>query len=234
MSFTAVLDRILPGSRDDVRGVLARTAASDGAAAPPARMPRPTGRAAFLKGDVLFRAFQFAADPGDPAAALAEDPDAVALDRGLAPFLVGAPAAGVFRGRTARRVQQRIARPEHASLAALHYPVEPGNESAIAEVFTAVRPQRRPTLSDREGRRSGLLHGVAVFVSGSDMVRVVGYDGDLDDVARYMADRPGRPEIERRLAPYLRGTHGSSSPEEFLRAFPTIRMDRIDTGAAAR
>ncbi|MFD0773557.1 SchA/CurD-like domain-containing protein [Streptomonospora algeriensis] len=234
MSFTAVIDRIRPDSAAEVRSVLEGAAESAGADRGDGGASAPIDRRFFLKGTTLVRVFAFATAPQDAVARLDADEPAADLDRRLAPLLAAAPEApGSYAGRLAHRVQQRIVRPQRASLAALRYRVKPGSAKEIAEVFTGVVPQRQPRLSDGEGRSSGVLHGVAVFVSGGDMVRVVCFDGDLEDVARYMATRPGRPEIERRLAPYLEEDRESESPEDFLRTFSQIRMDPVGTRAAA-
>jgi hypothetical protein len=60
---------------------------------------------------------------------------------------------------------------------------------------------------------------------------VVSYTGEVGDVARYMATRPGRPAIEERLAPYLAEPRDGGSEAEFLRRFPNRVMQPVPAGA---
>jgi hypothetical protein len=206
MPFAALANRIRPAVRGELpaAGQNASTIGRSPAAAPDpdgdgVRIVRCT---AFASDSLLVRVVHFAGDPEGLTAALARDESFTA------------PAGG----RLMRCVQQRVVREAADSdLAAIKYPVRAGCADEIAAVFTDVRPEARPVLRNEQGAANGgILHAVAVFVSGTDMVRVVSFTGDLTDVIRYMANRPGRRDIERRLAPYLgEGALVDGTPDEF-------------------
>lgn len=224
MAYAAFIDTVRPGYREQV---------IDACTSPgPATATRPPGLlavTAFLRGDTLLRVAEIE-DGANAAALLAEDTDTVARWRRLRPCLADGDGSGPMS-----RVQQRIVRPApEAELAALWFDVRPGFASRITEIFTGVRPQQRPTLRAAGGETTGLLHGVAVFVRGPVMIRVVAYTGDLTDVARYMATRPGRPEIERQLAPFLADERETVSTEGFLAAFPERVMRPLPVAAPVR
>ncbi|MFJ9584817.1 SchA/CurD-like domain-containing protein [Streptomyces acidicola] len=236
MSFVALADTLTPGSAGRLGAVLVSPVLASGSPL--------VSSAVFVQDELLVRAYQFAEKydvPGteaDLAAALAAVPEVAELQELLVPFLAQPPGpAGALtdalRGSLMRRVQQRVVRRVPASLSALRYRVRPGSGDAITQIFTAVQPEARPVLRDGQGARTGVLHGVAVFVKDTAMVRVVAYDGELFDVAQYMAHRPGRPEAEARLAPYLEGDRDVAAPEAFLRAFTDITMDRLALSAPA-
>jgi hypothetical protein len=229
MAFAAFIDLLRPGTRDRAEAVFAEH-----------RMPadHPPGLvtvATFLRRDTLVRVADVV-DGTDPAVALAADAASAALDDEIRPYLVGlarSDPAG-WRARAMRRVQQRIVGTvPGASMSALWYDVHAGCERQIEETLARVVPQQRPMLHGEQGHLTGALHGVAVFVRDSAMIRVVSYTGSLDDVARYMATRPGRPLIERRLARYLAEPGGTGSEAEFLRRFPARVMATMP-GLSAR
>jgi hypothetical protein len=220
MAFAAFADTLRPGSADAVRDLLPSVSAPAGL----------LGLSAFLRGDTLIRVAEFEDKGTDAAALLAADPGTAARERALSPHLKDA-GSDAWRVRAMERVQQRVVRPTPgAALSALWYDVVPGSARRIAETFADVVPQQRPMLRGADGSDAGVLHGVAVFVHGSAMVRVVSYTGDVRDVARYMATRPGRPVMEQRLAPFLAETLDGSSEDEFLRRFPERVMEPVRTG----
>lgn len=207
MPFAALTGRISPEHQGALLSKLADTPVP-----PHSDMDgmRVSGVTSFLSGSLLVRVVQYDSPSGDSLAS---------VHQRIAGLLPDLPDPG-FQPRFMHRVQQRIVREApHASLAAIRYQVRAGFEDRITEVFTGVRPEARPVLRDERGATNGgVLHGVAVFVSGTDMVRVVSYTGDLADVIRYMATRPGRREIEQRLAPYLsEGSLVDGTPEEYTR-----------------
>ncbi|MFB6896540.1 SchA/CurD-like domain-containing protein [Streptomyces hydrogenans] len=225
MSFVAVGARLAP---DAVRRF---------AAAPPPPSPLldadgpVLSAAVFVREELLILAFHLREEYDDPAAVLAGLPEVARWAEHVAPFLETPwdPSAGfaeALRERLMRRVQQRVVNAVPAALSAIHYPVRPGAADELTTIFTAVRPQATPMLRDEQGDTSGSLHGVAVFVTGPHMVRVVAYDGEVADVARYMAHRPGRPQIEARLTPYLEDYGDTSTPEGFVAVFERRSMER--------
>ncbi|WP_406728637.1 SchA/CurD-like domain-containing protein [Streptomyces sp. GD-15H] len=194
--------------------------------------------AVFVRGELLLQAFQLREEYEDPAAVLAGLPEVARSEERIAPFLAesadaSAGLAKTLRGRLMRRVQQRVVNAVPAALSAIHYPVRAGAADALTQIFTAVRPETRPMLRDDRGGTSGALHGVAVFVVGRHMVRVVAYDGDVADVARYMAHRPGRPAIEERLSPYLEEYGDTATPEGFMAVFAERSMERLALSSPA-
>ncbi len=231
MPFAATVAALRPGCAQKVFAELAPGARPGDTGVPAARLGL-LAAAAFVRDDSMVWVVQYGEDTGDIAQAMAEQPEIATVEKLVAPYLDEPDASGdpqrltaAFRNRMMRRVQQRIVREApSASLAALHYRVHDGYADEIARVFTAVRPEARPVLRDDGGAQTGVLHGVAVFVGGGWMVRVVSFDGDLADMAKYMAHRPGRPAIERELAPYLAEPRDTADPEDFLRRFNTDLM----------
>src|SRR6266545_4975316 len=235
MPFAATVAALRPGSAQSVFAELtpgATPGARAGDTGSPAAGRGLLAAAAFVRDNSMGWVVQHGENTGDVAQAMAEQPEIAIIEKLVAPYLQEPDASGdprrlaaAFRSRMMQRVQQRIVREApSASLAALHYRVRDGYADEIARVFTAVRPEARPVLRDDGGVQTGVLHGVAVFVGGGWMVRVVSFDGDLADVAKYMAHRPGRPAIERELAPYLAEPRDTAEPEEFLRRFDTDLM----------
>ncbi len=213
MPFAATVAALRPGCAQKVFAELAPGARPGDTGVPAARLGL-LAAAAFVRDDSMVWVVQYGEDTGDIAQAMAEQPEIATVEKLVAPYLDEPDASGdpqrltaAFRNRMMRRVQQRIVREApSASLAALHYRVA------------------RPVLRDDGGAQTGVLHGVAVFVGGGWMVRVVSFDGDLADMAKYMAHRPGRPAIERELAPYLAEPRDTADPEDFLRRFNTDLM----------
>ncbi|MEO3885624.1 SchA/CurD-like domain-containing protein [Nonomuraea sp. B5E05] len=108
--------------------------------------------------------------------------------------------------------------------AAITYPVKPGHEDEIAEIFAAFQRVPTPVLVDDEGKEAGRLVGTAVFIKGEVMIRVIHYEGDLVHVARNMARHKGVHELEAKLAPYLAETRDTGTPEAFGRYFSNATM----------
>lgn len=125
-------------------------------------------------------------------------------------------------------VQSRFIEERPAGLAALRYRVRPGYEQQIREVFAQVQAEARPTLRNDSGQAAGVIVGVGLFVRDDSMIRVVLFDGELDDVARYMSKRGGRPDMERKLAPYMAEERHVETPAQFLEQFRRNAMRRLD------
>ncbi|MFI9256693.1 SchA/CurD-like domain-containing protein [Streptomyces sioyaensis] len=104
--------------------------------------------------------------------------------------------------------------------AALTYDIRPGCEDEVAEVFSGFRRVGSPSVPGPSGGTpAARLLATAVFVRDATLVRVIEYEGDLDAVARHMADQPGVQEVERRLKPYLNTPRDTDTVEGFVRTF---------------
>ncbi|MEV4443488.1 SchA/CurD-like domain-containing protein [Streptomyces sp. NPDC049577] len=103
--------------------------------------------------------------------------------------------------------------------AALTYDVKSGHEKEIMEVFRSFRRVRSPVVADAAGRPEATILSTAVFIRDATLVRVIEYEGDLDAVARFMADQPGVREFEERIAPYLSRPRDTGTTEGFVATF---------------
>lgn len=108
--------------------------------------------------------------------------------------------------------------------AAITYHVKPGHEDEITEIFGGFQRVDTPVLRDEHGNRSGSLLGTAVFIKDDLMVRVIHYDGSLDDVARHMAGQRGVHLLEERLRPYLADGRETGTQEDFTAYFRAATM----------
>jgi hypothetical protein len=239
MAFSAISYRLRPGG-ESAAAELLRTYGTAG--------PDPAGGAgirqagAFVQDGTLVRAFQHEGDTDAVIDALIGSPDLVSTERQLAALAAEPPPAAerdameeYLRGHTMQVLQQRsIEERPDSRLAALRYLVRPGHAAEIAQVFADVQAEARPTLRNETGEQVGLILAVALFVRDDSMVRVVQYTGELDDVAQYMAKRGGRPDMERRLAPYMAEHRTVESREDFLAQFArnTMRTLPLKTAAA--
>lgn len=189
----------------------------------------------FIQDTAMVRIIEFEGDLSHLAPHMARQEGVQEAERRLAPFLAtrrstsDADGFGNHLGVSAMRcLQQRTVRELPASnMAALRYKVKPGHEDEIAEVFAGVRRDARPTLRDGEGNETGVIASVALFVRGGDMIRMVKFDGEIDDVARYMAQRGPRPEMEQKLAPFMAEERHVGTPEDFVTQFKKNTMRRI-------
>lgn len=205
MALSAIVHRIRPEALEEAADVLA---------AEPAALGGLSGTGVFAQEDTIIRVFHEGTGGG-------EDTERIAARDAelLAPYLREGGAAAPMLC-----VQSRFIEDRPAGIAALRYKVVPGHESDIAEVFAQVQAEARPTLRGEGGQETGVIIGVGLFVKDDNMVRVVLFDGELDDVARYMAKRGGRPEMERKLAPYMAETRHVETPEQFLEQFRSNTM----------
>jgi hypothetical protein len=81
---------------------------------------------------------------------------------------------------------------------ALYYPLKPGSEDEVGELF---RSSGRPSFAvlDDRGRPVGRLLSTMVFVGRAKAVRVIEVDGELQHVAGHMSRQPEVREFERQL-----------------------------------
>lgn len=111
--------------------------------------------------------------------------------------------------------------------AAITYRVKPGHEEEIRAIFAKFTRPESPILHDENGKPSGFLIGTGLFLKDDVVVRVIHYEGRLEDVARHMSVQEGVREAERALAPYLATPRDTSTPEGFLRHFDTASMSCV-------
>jgi hypothetical protein len=108
--------------------------------------------------------------------------------------------------------------------AAITYPLKPGHEDDVAELFSRFQRVSSPAIRDGAGAEVGRLLGTAVFVKDTVLVRVIHYEGSFEDIARTMAAQPGVHALEAALAPYLAEQRDTSSPEKFGAYFRASTM----------
>ncbi len=109
-------------------------------------------------------------------------------------------------------------------IAAIRYDIKAGFEEQIAEIFTDYRRPASSSVRDSGGAQVARIIGTAVFLKEDTMVRLIEYEGDLESVARYMADQPGVREFERKIVPYLVKPRDTATPEAFVRTFTASVM----------
>jgi SchA/CurD like domain-containing protein len=112
------------------------------------------------------------------------------------------------------------------AFAAISYQIKTGHEDEIADIFSVrnFRRARSPIIRGAGGVEIGRIIGTGLFLQTDRMVRIIQYDGDVDDVARHMAAQLGVREAERSLGPYLRVPRDTDTPEGFLRYFRSSLM----------
>ncbi|MCZ4125821.1 SchA/CurD-like domain-containing protein [Streptomyces sp. H39-S7] len=103
--------------------------------------------------------------------------------------------------------------------AAITYDIKAGYEKEIGEIFGSFRRVGSPVVKSDDGEETTRILATAVFLRDATMVRVIEYEGDLQDVARFMASQPGVQEVERKLAPYLTRPRDTGTPEGFIATF---------------
>lgn len=112
-------------------------------------------------------------------------------------------------------------------IAAITYDIKDGYEHEIAEVFSGFRRVGDPAVRDEQGREVGRILSTALFIKGDTMVRFLEYEGDLEEIARFMGRQPGVREVERKLAPYLSKPRDTGTVEGFVETFKRSTMHCI-------
>jgi hypothetical protein len=108
--------------------------------------------------------------------------------------------------------------------AAITYNIKPGFEDEIAEIFANFKRVDSPILRNEEGEQVGRLLGTAVFIKNDLMVRVIHYEGQLEDVPRHIANQKGVQEVEQKLVPYLAKPRSTSTEQGFRNYFQNSTM----------
>ncbi|MCQ4083783.1 SchA/CurD [Streptomyces sp. RB6PN25] len=111
--------------------------------------------------------------------------------------------------------------------AAITYDVKSGFEKEITEVFRGFRRVRSSVVEDDTGRPEATILSTAVFIRDATLVRVIEYEGDLDAVARFMANQPGVREFEERIAPYLSRPRSTATIEDFVATFKRSLLNPV-------
>ncbi|WP_328603394.1 hypothetical protein OG943_25260 [Amycolatopsis sp. NBC_00345] len=95
---------------------------------------------------------------------------------------------------------------------ALFYPLKPGSEETVKELF---RASGRPAfdVSDGDGTVVGRLLGTMAFVGREMAVRVIEVDGVLPVVAAHMSRQPEVRAFEQQLEQHLAKPRDMVTPE---------------------
>jgi hypothetical protein len=108
--------------------------------------------------------------------------------------------------------------------AALTWTVKPGTEDTVAQIFKRSGRPASFDVMDANGNQVGELVASAVFMKENRVVRVMEYEGRLDDVVRHIASQPAVQELEQWLAPYLEVPRETSNAEGFRDFFVSSGM----------
>ena len=109
---------------------------------------------------------------------------------------------------------------------ALQYPIKPGSEEAVKELFrTSGRPNFEITSPD--GKVVGRLLATMAFVGEGIAIRVIEVDGPLPLVAAHMSRQPEVKEFERQLEEHLSEGRDMLSPEGARAFFQKAGMENV-------
>jgi hypothetical protein len=109
---------------------------------------------------------------------------------------------------------------------ALYYPLKPGAEKEVGELFrTSGRPQF--DVQDESGQTVGRLLGTMAFVGKGKAVRVIEIDGTLPQVAAHMSRQQEVREFERRLEEHLSVPRDMQSPDGARAFFRQAAMSNV-------
>ncbi|QMU78128.1 SchA/CurD [Streptacidiphilus sp. PB12-B1b] len=103
--------------------------------------------------------------------------------------------------------------------AALTYDIKAGYEKELTEIFNGFKRVGSPAVGGDQEKPTTRILATAVFLRETTMVRVIEYEGDLQEIARHMASQPGVQEVERKLVPYLSRPRDTGTPEGFVATF---------------
>lgn len=117
---------------------------------------------------------------------------------------------------------------------AITYDIKPGCEEELAEIFGSFRRVGSPAVPGGDNAPATRILATALFIRDDTMVRFIEYEGDLDTVARHMANQPGVQEIERKLKPYLTKPRDTDTVEGFVATFKRSMLRCISQLAVPR
>ena len=108
--------------------------------------------------------------------------------------------------------------------AAVTWKVKPGHDEELAQLFANYKPPGSFVLRNGEGQEVGQLIATAVFIKDDTIVRVIEFDGALEDVLRHMATQQGVRELEDGVDAYLQLPRDTATPQAFREFFQRSRM----------
>ena len=109
-------------------------------------------------------------------------------------------------------------------ITAITYNIKPGYEDEIAEIFENYKRPASPNVRADDGSEVARILGTAVFIKDGTMVRIISYEGDLEAVARYMAEQPGVKAFEEKIVPYLSKPRDTATVDGFVKTFGDSAM----------
>lgn len=240
MTFAAISYEVKPGFEDKIAEICSSPGfkGGDSPALVDSRKEgedRLAGMGAFIAGDLMVRVIQFDGELGAVARQMAAQEGVRKAEQQLAPYLreprdtiTVDGFVSYFERNAMRCIQERVIRDRPAvELAAMRHTIKPDAADAIAQVFAETKPAGKPVLRGGGGQASGAIEAVALFVHEQAMVRVVQYEGELADVARFMAGWGARSNLEARLAPYMDEDRNFETSADFEELWWRHNMRRI-------
>jgi hypothetical protein len=113
------------------------------------------------------------------------------------------------------------------AFAAITFKIRPGTESQVVEIFRHFKRASSPIVRNENGEEVGWILGTALFLKDDTIVRVIQYEGELEDVAHYMSTQEGVREAEAKLNEFLVKPRDSSTLEGFMEFFHDCSMRSI-------
>jgi SchA/CurD like domain len=107
---------------------------------------------------------------------------------------------------------------------AIAYDIKGGHEDEVVEVFNNFQRPRSSVVPGDGGAPAARILATAVFIRDSTLVRFIEYEGDLDAVARHIAQQPGVREVERKLKPYLNSPRNTETVAGFVETFKSSML----------
>ncbi|KWX04658.1 hypothetical protein TH66_05420 [Carbonactinospora thermoautotrophica] len=108
--------------------------------------------------------------------------------------------------------------------AAVTWKVKPGYEAELAELFANYKRPDSFIVRDAQGAEVGKVMATAVFMKDDTIVRVIQFEGPLDEVLRHMSRQQGVRELEDAVDKYLVEPRDTTSPEGFRQFFQRSSM----------
>lgn len=118
--------------------------------------------------------------------------------------------------------------------AALTYDIQSGYEDQVAEVFQNFRRPPSAEVPGNGGEVAARILATAVFIRDGLLVRFIEYEGDLEAVARHMAEMPGVQDVERKLKPYLSKPRDTATVDGFVATFQRSLLRSVAQQAVPR
>lgn len=113
------------------------------------------------------------------------------------------------------------------AFAAITFRVRPECEEEVIDIFRDFKRADSAIVYDDDGREVAWILGTGIFYKDGAIVRVIHYEGSLDQVRRHMGAQAGVQEAERKLNDYLVVPRDTTSEEKFQRFFEGSVMRSI-------